>query len=388
MAKDFFKISDLIFPFVKNLRLVIIIVILITITSLVISLILPKTYLSRAEVIQTNQSVGSFGGILQSIGSFNSGQRKVGGETILVILNSQSLKDSLINNFDLFNRYEEDYKESLYRKLSERIQIEEMREGGLGFNPIVSVKIGVIDETPQFAQQLNEYIIDFLSNRMENINNENSKYSLELIKERFQKNQLELEQAEKALNDFQNTYGIFEIETQLSVLIESIAIVKQEIIEKEIQLELIRLNFGENSSQYRSITSELSALETKYQGLIEKSNTQEQIQFASPNLKDVPDLFLTYARLFREVEIQNTIYEFIVPQLEQQELYLLNSNSGLRIIDKPDLPTYKYKPKRAYIVIAGFIFSLVIACLLVLYIESSRREDSEINRLKEIFRKT
>lgn len=93
-------------------------------------------------------------------------------------------------------------------------------------------------------------------------------------------------------------------------------------------------------------------------------------------------------RLFREVEIQNMIYEFIVPQLEQQELYLLNSNSGLRIIDNPDLPTYKYKPKRAYFVIAGFIFSIVVACLSVLYLESSRREDSEINRIKEIIRRT
>lgn len=349
---------------------------------------LTKTYISRAEVIQTNQSLGSFGGILQSIGSLNSGQRKVGGETILVILNSQSLKDSLIDKFDLFNRYEEDYKESLYRKLSERIQIEEMREGGLGFNPIVSVKIGVIDETPDFAQEMNEYIIDFLSTRMENINNENSEYSLELIRERFRKNQLELKQAEKALNEFQNTYGIFEIENQLSVLIENIALVKQEIIEKEIQLELIRINFGQSSSQYKSINSEINALNKKYEELIEKSDNNEQIQFASPNLKDVPDLFLTYARLFREVEIQNMIYEFIVPQLEQQELYLLNSNSGLRIIDNPDLPTYKYKPKRAYFVIAGFIFSIVVACLSVLYLESSRREDSEINRIKEIIRRT
>ncbi len=384
MAKESFKISDVVIPFIKNAKLVVSTVFLITTVSLLISLVLTKTYLSTSEVIQTNQSLGSFGGILQSIGSINAGQRKVGGETILVILNSQSLKDSLITEFDLFNRYEEEYKESLYKKLNERINIEEVREGGLGFNPIVSVKIGVIDESPELAQAMNEYILQFLSSRMESINNENSRYSLELIRKRYQKNQLDLLKAEQALNEFQNTYGIFEIDSQLSVLIESIALVKQNLIEKEIQLELVKINFGESSSQFKSIKAEINTLENKYNELIDRSNSVDEINFASPNLMDVPDLFLSYARLYREVEIQNTIFEFIVPQLEQQELYLLNSNSGLKIIDEPDLPTYKYKPKRAYIVIAGFMVSLFLSALMVLYIESSKRDDSEINKIKSL----
>jgi uncharacterized protein involved in exopolysaccharide biosynthesis len=379
--KDTLKISDLIIPILKYIKVVVGIVFFITIFSLVISLILTKTYKSTSEVIQTNQSVGNFGGILQSIGSLNSGQRKVGGETILVLLNSKSLKDSLIANFDLFERYEEDYKESLYMKMAERFQYEEIREGGLGFNPIVSVKISVIDESPEIAQKMNEYILGYLSERMESINNENSEYTLQLIQQRYRQNQMDLFEAEQALNAFQNQFGIFEMDTQLALIIENIALIKQQIVEVELQRDLFKLNFGVESSQYKLKVSELSVLNESYSGLIEKSNSIDNISFATPNLKDVPDLFLEYARLFREVEIQNTIYEFIVPQLEQQQLYLLNSDSGLRIVDQADLPTYKYKPKRAYVVIAGFIFSILLALSIVLFKEAINNKDSELSKI-------
>ena len=72
----------------------------------------------------------------------------------------------------------------------------------------------------------------------------------------------------------------------------------------------------------------------------------------------MPPLFAEYYRLFREVEIQQEIYKVLYPQFEQQKLNFNEINSGLSLIDEPTLPTYKFYPKRAFIVIAFFSFGL------------------------------
>jgi Uncharacterized protein involved in exopolysaccharide biosynthesis len=82
---------------------------------------------------------------------------------------------------------------------------------------------------------------------------------------------------------------------------------------------------------------------------------------------------LEYARLFRERTIQEKIYELIYPQYEQQKMLLEDTNSGIRLIDEANLPTYKHKPKRALIVIAGFLFSIFVAFFSITFSEFVKR---------------
>ncbi|MEX2411680.1 MAG: GNVR domain-containing protein, partial [Candidatus Paceibacterota bacterium] len=91
-------------------------------------------------------------------------------------------------------------------------------------------------------------------------------------------------------------------------------------------------------------------------------------------------LLLRYSRLYREVEIQNTIYELLIPQLEQQKLFLANKSSGIRVIDPADLPTYKHSPKRAFIVLGGFFFAIFLSLFVVFIRELREDENSEYSQ--------
>lgn len=348
----------------------------VTILALIISLIWPKTYLSTSEVIQNRENMGSLGGLLQNISSISSGQSKVGGEIILVILYSESLKMSLINKFNLKEVYGEDIKETLFKILGNVISIEEVREGGFGFNPIVSVKINVKDKSPERAQQMNQFIISELEKRMESLNTEATSENLKIIRQRFLTNQKQLKQAENELNEFQNKYGILEVSQQLEALIQTIAELKTNIVTKQIEIQVLSQRLDKNSNQILNRRQEIQALESTYDKLIQRSEGKEANEDAFYSLFDMPDLLLKFTRLMREVEIQNKIYELLLPQLEQQKLFLQNKGSGLRVIDKPDLPTYKNSPKRAYIVIAGFFFSVFVSFLIVYLKELYNEEDS------------
>ncbi|MEX2411087.1 MAG: GNVR domain-containing protein, partial [Candidatus Paceibacterota bacterium] len=347
---------DLLITLAKHKGFILKTVIGITIAALIISLVWPKKYRSSSEIVQTRESIGNLGGLLQNIGSIGAGQNKVGGETMLVILNSQNLKDMLIEEFDLAEVYGTDIKEALYEKLRGFIEIEEVREGGFGFNPIVSVKIGVIDKEPERAKAMNEFILTELQDKLEIINVEAAQENLKIIEQRFKENEKSLAEAEQKLNEFQNKYGILEVSSQMEALIGSLAELKSAIVQKEIELEVLSKRLDENSNQFIQKKQELLAMRNSYNELLERSENLSQVNDSFYPLFDMPDLLLRYSRLFREVEIQNTIYELLIPQLEQQKLFLANNSSGVRIIDPADLPTYKHSPKRAFIVLGGFFF--------------------------------
>lgn len=368
---------DLILTLLRHKKTLILIVVPLTVLSLIISLVWPQTFKSSSEIIQLQQPAPSVGGLLQNIASFNLARERVGGETILVILNSHTLRSKIIDEFNLSEVYSSDIHEELLMKLNENIELEAVREGGFGFNPIVSVKLSVIDREPERAQQMNRFILDMLNNEMEKYNRISSQELLTILEDRFKKSQQDLENAEIKLNEFQNKYGILEVGSQVSALIENLADLKAEITIKEIELAVLDDVVDRGSPQHRAKQLELRELRNAYRNYIERSENIEEMDDTFYPLLDLPDLLLQFVRLQREVEIQQTIKETIFPQLEQQRITYRNTGSGIEFVDEPTFPTYKDGPKRAIIVLAGMLFSIFIAFIVIAIKEIMRDPESD-----------
>lgn len=304
---------------------------------------------------------------------------------MLIILNSQSLRNKVIDEFNLEEVYGTDIQEALLNNLNQNISISESREGGFGFNPIVSIKLSVTDRDPERAQRMNQFILSELDAEMKKYNRISSEEMLEILEDRYQQNLIELEEAEKRLNSFQNEYGILQVSSQVSALIENLASLKAEITSKEIELAVLDGVLDRSSSQYRSKALELRELENAYQSFIRRSESLEGVDDTFYSLYDLPDLLLQFVRLQREVEIQQAINETLFPQLEQQKISYRNSNSGLNFVDEPNFPTYKDSPKRAIITLAGMFFSIFLALIVVFIRELLKDPESEsAKKIKEI----
>ena len=369
---------DVLLTLLKYKVTILTLVISLTLVSLVISLVWPQSFKSGSEIVQVKESGGaSVGGLLENLAAFNITGGKVGGETILVILNSQTLRDNLIEEFNLSEVYGSEVIEGTRKILSSNLVIEEVREGGFGFNPVVSVKIGVIDSEPERAQAMNEFILAELKKELEELNRESNSESLKVLESRYQQAISDLGKAEADLNDFQNEYGIIQPPAQIQALIQNLAELKSTITEREIELAVIERNVSRNSSIYRSKLIELQELRSAFNSRIRQSEDLSLVDDSYFSLFDIPDLLLRYVRLQREVEIQQRIQETLFPQLEQQRLMQMNSSSGIQMIDEPDLPTYKFAPKRAYIVLAGFFFSIILSLILVFYREMTKDPESD-----------
>jgi len=71
--------------------------------------------------------------------------------------------------------------------------------------------------------------------------------------------------------------------------------------------------------------------------------------------KEMPAMAIQYLRTSREVQIQQTIMEFVLPLYEQAKVEEQKSIPTLIIIDEAIPPELKYSPKRSVIILGLFL---------------------------------
>ncbi len=400
MSKDSIKeelnLLDALVVLAKEKMLVFKIVFLVTLIALVISLIWPKSYDSSALILPPDQQqtfsgiAGMLGGMLpMNLGS----EPQVNSETILSILNSRSLRVALIEEFDLYEVYSSNIIEELLLKLEQSISIVDAREGGFGFNPIISVRITVTDREPERAQKMTRFILDRLDETVRNLNRLNAVEQLEIITRRYQRNLVEMEEAELAFKEYQEKHGLIEVEQQAIAIINNLAEVKANMIETEIAINVMQASVSENNPELRNLRRTHAELERTFNQLVQRSDKEARVANIIPPMLDVPELALNYYRLYREVTIQNKIYETIYPQYDFSQTIAETEKRGIQILDDAHLPTYKSSPKRAFIVLGGFVFSIFFSILIVYYRhtmtvgrETDSRQYNQIRELQEQLR--
>jgi uncharacterized protein involved in exopolysaccharide biosynthesis len=355
---------DVVLVLLKHRKFILKYVTIITIFALIISLLWPKSYKSTVKFFPPPSEQLGFSGLLGNIFQSTPSTSKLSSEALLIIINSRTLKEKVIHKFNLADVYNIRIPEHLIKKFESNINISESREGGLGFNPIVSMEFSFIDEDPKRAEAITSYYVEALDSMLKAFNYDRMNNTYETMHKRYMENLQDIETAEEEFEKFQEQYGIFEIETQLKSAIQNMAELKAQSVELDIQISFLKNNYSGDNTQIKQLISKKRELDAKYNELIEATGGGDQDKLFHPFSK-MPELMRTYAQLFREVTIQNKIYEVILPQYEQIKMEIESEQFGIQILDHAKLPTYKDKPKRALIVVAGFIFSLILTTIII-----------------------
>ncbi|MFY0697400.1 MAG: hypothetical protein JXR11_06075 [Balneola sp.] len=358
----------------KRKKTILSIVLTLTIVGFILAFIWPKAYKSEVSFIVTDGNAVNFssGGILSGLANLSVNGTNITADQALVLIRSKEIQDKVIEKFNLKEVFGTDIREALRRKLDNRILVDEKREGGLGFNQIISISISYTDEEPQRAYDILQFYYDLLEEKIEDLNRKNVEDGYLLLQNRLIQNEKELLIAEDSLVSFQTKYGILEVEEQAKAQVKGIADLRAEIVKLEIEIGYTEEVLGENSNRASDLKVQKKEFEKKYNQLVEGSEVSGEAFESFPSIKEMPDLFIEYLRRYREVVVQEEIYKVLYPQYEQQKLNFEEVNSGLRVIDPALVPTYKISPKRAYIIIAAFLFGLFLSLIIVLVQEWKR----------------
>jgi tyrosine-protein kinase Etk/Wzc len=244
------------------------------------------------------------------------------------------------------------------------------------------IEVSVINEDPNVAAKIANYFIRLADSLNIIYNVERAKNNRIFLEKRYLKNREDLKKADEELYAFQKKYRIVAIPQQLEVAVKSAAEIEGMLTKRELEAYLLEGQFGKYSPQYQGIAAEVALLRKKVQELKNSSELglTSNILFS---FKQMPEIAIQYLRTYREVEIQQTILEFVMPMYEQAKVEEQKSIPAVMVIDTAVPPQLKYSPKRLVIILGFFFLALFILIPFVFMSESSARREKYDNPLQE-----
>ena len=371
-------------------------VVIVAVASVIIALLLPKWYSSEATILSSG--AGRFN-ILSSISpipisDFGLSSISEDINTFIAILNSRSVKEYMVKKFDLVNRYDEKDLEFAMVAFEDKMELEVTEEGTL--------KISVIDKKPEIAKAMVVELLTKLDSVNQQLGMDKGRFNREFLEQRLNETKTDLAIAEIRLKDFQEKTGIIDIVSQISAQYEAYGqiyiqemqaygqLYNQEMIaytelyslkaQTEIQLNVSKVTLNPNNpavKRYEIMLNEqekqldliTSSLDKQLLDIIlgfekiEGKNLINELEHLPTmiNFDNFPVLGMENARLIRELTIQNTLLELLLPQYETARLEESKNIPTLQVIDEPKVAINKTKPIRSLIVIASVIMAFLLS---------------------------
>ncbi|SNB45567.1 Wzz/FepE/Etk N-terminal domain-containing protein [Geobacter sp. DSM 9736] len=330
--------------------------------SVVYSLTLPNIYSASAKVLPPQKdSGGGLSALLGQMGGLASLAGGMGGltgsgELFLGILKSRSVADAVVKRLDLITMFEAETADDARRTLAGAVQSK------IGKDGIITVTAEHTD--PKVAAQLANAMVEELGKRSVQLNLTKAGTERVFLEKRIDLVKQDLKQAEDALRSFAERNKTIKVESQASATISGVAKLKAEIAAFEVQLAALRSYQTEESPEVKLLKTSVAKLKGQL-STEEGSGSGGSI----PGVGRIPTLGLDYARLFREVKIQEAIFEQLTKQYEAAKLMEAKDASSLQVLDEAVVPTIKSKPKRSIIVILTTVTAFVLAVFLAFLLE-------------------
>ncbi len=355
----------------KYKRFLIIFTLLGAVGSTIVALLLPKWYASSTNLVPSNSSQdnSSVAGSAISSTLKEFGLTKMTGSgsqdqySYIVILQSRSVVDSIINKYELHKVYDIPKKDmiDLRKAFLNNVEINYEKEG----NYIITV--WDIDRN-RAANIANDYV-QIANNHFLDLFRQDNKLSKDYFELRIQTIDSILISLGNKLNKFSKQTQLFSPEDQAQSVAKALAEMKAEQVKYEIYYNFYKTNYGENDAMaqsYKNIGAEIT----------DKLNSlQTQPGFAGNfSLSEASSVGLEYLKLYTEFEAYTKVKAMILSMMEKIRTDEIKNIQNLLVVDKAIPSDKKDKPKRAF-VIAGSTFGMFILGVLIIFF---------INYFKEI----
>jgi len=326
-----------------------------------LTLLMDNKYKASATVMLPSQNGlggGALGGLLSNAGSLlGGGLLGMGGDEadkMLGILGSRVLLEKVINKFDLIEYYEfSKYKRDRTLKALRQDLIFDMNENSM-------IEITMVHKDTTTSAQIVNYAVTLLDTLNKKISSEEATNYRLFVEKRYKKNLEDIQNAEEGFENFQKKYGVLVIPEQIEFAIKSVGELEAQLFQIEMQASLVKESQGENAPAYLNFKKQIKLLKNKLSELKNGSKSIDESIVFFP-FKKAPEIQKNYIRLYREIEIQGKIQEFIMPIYEQALMEEQKNLPTITVLDKAVPPQIKYSPKRSFIVLGiGFLFFFML----------------------------
>ena len=343
--------------------------------TVVVSLLLSNRYQAETVLLppQQNSSVGSallgqLGGMgsLGSLASLASGSLgiKNPADMYVSLLTSRTVEDAMIQRFDLMKEYKEKRLSDTRKDLERNTTAVAGTKDGL-------IRLTIEDRDPKRAAELaNGYVEEFRKLSASLAITEAARRRL-FFERQLQQAKDKLTEAEEAMTKTEQSTGVLQIDSQARALIESAAVLRGQVVAKQVQIEGMRSFATDDNPSLVLAKQELAALESQLEHVAgSQSDAGSDINLSKGR---VTQSGMQYLRRFRDLKYQETVFELLAKEFEVAKLDEAREGSIIQVVDAAVPPDKKSSPHRTLIVLATTILSFFIAAFWVFLRESSAR---------------
>ena len=343
--------------------------------SVIVSLLLPKLYSSTAKIFAPQQEISLGAQILaqQPSGLARLASGVLGGGTPADLwvgfLESQTLRDAIIERFDLKDLYEVKTMEDARRALNENLSIKKSIAG--------IVSITVEDRVPERTAEMANAFVEELDRINQEVVMSSGRQMRIFLEERLEKAKGKLTESEENLKNFQEKNKAIKMDDQSTAIIEAAGLMKGQLMAKEVELQTLLSFATSNNPQVEMLRAEIRALQKGLKEL-EGTGSDTADNIFIPTAK-IPDLGLKYARFLREFKIQETLFELLTQQYEMASIQEAKDSPTVQVLDRALVPEKRSKPKRIRIVMLSVLLSVFLSVFLVFILEYVARLKADEN---------
>ena len=281
------------------------------------------------------------------------------------ILNSRTVKDTIIDRFKLMEVYEQKYRLDTYKVLEAKAAIAAGKKDGI-------ISITVEDKDPKLATDLANAFVEELGKLTVKLSIAGAGQNRGYLEERLAKAKIDLDRTEEMLKIFQSKNNALDVPEQAKAAILGVAQLKAQLVVQEVQLAGMRSRFTDTTQEVKDLKASITNLRSQI-AKVEGNERGSSI----PAMGSVPELGQKYVRLMREFKVQESIFEVLTKQHEMAKMSEAKDVVGMQIIQKATTPDKKVKPKRSMIVLATTFAAGFGAVLCAFVCEAGERIPAE-----------
>lgn len=342
-------------------------VVLATALAVVTAFLLPIRYEGKVVLLPPAQSssigsalMGQLGGMgaLGSLASLAGGSLglKNPADMYVSLLTSRTVEDAMIQRFGLMKEYHENLMVDTRKVLERRTTAVAGSKDGL-------IRLTVEDRDPKRAAELaNGYVEEFRKLSATLAITEAARRRL-FFEEQLQLAKASLTAAEDAMAKTQQSTGVLQIDSQARALIESAAILRAQVMAKQVQIEGMRSFATDDNPNLVLAKQELAALQAQ----LDRVAGSQPDSGSDLNLSKgrVTQAGMEYVRRFRDLKYQETVFELLAKEFEVAKLDEAREGAIVQVVDAPAVPDKKSFPPRLLIIIGSAIFAFFVAAFWV-----------------------
>jgi len=364
-------------------RLVISMVLITAVLTAVYSLLMNKTYESRAVISPPSGGTGMLAGLLgglpmgDMLGDLTGqGLEGAGGEYFVALLGSRQVHEELIRTFDLRAHYKMKRAkiEDILKVVGRKVMAELDFESGM-------IVLTVHDKDPVLAFKMAQWLIQRLESLNLELKTRKARNNRSFAEMEVRLIRAEVDSLERAMLVFQKSSRVLEPEVQGQAILGKYAEIKAREAILELELRMARQNYGPAHPEVQQAEQALSTIRSQLKESWERGDSDLFLA-----INELPSATMEFLRFKRELEIANKKLLFMLPQLEQAKLDEVNDNPVLEVLDPPVLAEKKLKPRRSIMVLAAALVALLLSGVLVLFLDRREQDPEFAAHLDELAR--